>query len=173
MEWKSIAPWNWFKEEERVAPSPVRSGSEMIEPFDSIRSEFDRLFDAMQGRGAFTSRRKEGFEPLRPKVDISEAEKEYTVQAELPGIEMEDVAIEVVAGKVRISAEKRQDKESDDAGYHCVERAYGMIQRVLSLPEDADPENIDATFKNGVLTLRIPKQPARVAEGHRVNVLPG
>ena len=69
-----------------------------------------------------------------------------------------------------IRAEKRQETEEEEEGYHCVERTYGAMQRVLTLPEDADGDAIDAKFDNGVLKLRIPKHAARASNSRSIEV---
>jgi HSP20 family protein len=137
-----------------------------MSPFVSLRTEVDRLFD-----DAFR-RFPVGDVPelLKPRIDISEGKKAYTVRAELPGVDRDDVSLEVQDRILVIRAEKRQVKEEEDEGYHCIERSYGTVQRVLSLPDDADADAIEARFKSGVLTLRIAKQPARAAGGRRVEI---
>ncbi len=170
MDWKKIAPWNWFTDEEsRTAVTRTRARSEVFaEPFTTPRAELERIFDASFRHalaGIGSERAVSGRIPtlLRPSVDISEGKKAYTVRAELPGVELEDISLEVEDHTLVIRAEKRQESEEEDEGYHCVERSYGAAERVLSLPDDADSEAIEAKFKNGVLKLRIPKHPARAA----------
>jgi HSP20 family protein len=107
---------------------------------------------------------------LRPSVDISEGKKAYTVRAELPGVDVADVSIEVEGSTLVIRAEKRQETEEEEEGYHCVERTYGVMQRVITLPEDADGDAIDAKFNNGVLKLRIPKHAARASNARSIEV---
>ncbi|MBW2271393.1 MAG: Hsp20/alpha crystallin family protein [Deltaproteobacteria bacterium] len=167
MEWKKIAPWNWFKEEETPIPSPVPAASSS--PFPALRTEMDRLFEEAFRR--FPAGDVAGF--LKPSVDISESKKAYTVRAELPGIERDNVSIDVADHRLVIRAEKRQEKEADDEGWHCVERSYGTVQRMLSLPDDADADSIEARFKSGVLTLRIPKQAVRAPGGRRIEIQGG
>jgi len=138
----------------------------------------DRLFDeAFRGTFARTPALSPtvGGNPvaLRPSVDVSEGKKAYTIRAELPGIEPDDVSIEVEGNRLVIRAEKRQEQEEEDEGYHCIERSYGAMQRVLSLPDDADTEGIEARFKHGVLKLRIPKHAARAANVRTIEVQRG
>ncbi len=111
--------------------------------------------------------------PLRPSVDISEGKKVYTVRAELPGVELGDVSIEVEGDTLVIRAEKRQESEGEEEGYHCVERSYGAVQRVFSLPDDADGEAIEGKFKNGVLKLRISKHAARASNTRSIEIQGG
>jgi HSP20 family protein len=66
-----------------------------------------------------------------------------------------------------------EESEEEDEGYHCVERSYGMVQRMLSLPDDADPDAIEAKFKNGVLELRIPKRASTASRGRLIEIQRG
>lgn len=170
MDWKKIAPWNWFKAEEAAAPATRRPAGD---PFLALRTDMDRLFDEAFQRFTEGASLPRIPAPLRPNVDISEGRKAYTVRAELPGMQLDDLSIEVDDHTLSLRGEKRRETEEDDEGYHCVERSYGAVQRVLSLPDDADGESIDARFKNGVLTLHIPKHAPRASHGRRVEVRPG
>jgi HSP20 family protein len=169
MDWKKIAPWNWFKEEQTRASHRSASIDTPSDPLRSLRSEMERLFDQTFS-SHFPTAASGSAPPLRPNVDISEGKKAYTVRAELPGVQLDDVSIELEGHTLVIRAEKRQESEEEDEGYHCVERSYGMVQRVLSLPDDADPEAVDAKFKNGVLELRIPKHAARASQTRRIEI---
>ena len=180
MAWKKIAPWNWFKEEEAPAPAtqlPTRVHASS-DPFAALRAEMAQLFDdsfrrsfpGMPWRPTLAGRISSS---LRPSVDISEGKKAYTVRAELPGVDLEDVSIEVDGDILVIRAEKRQEKEGEEEGYHCVERSYGAMQRVLSLPDDADGESIEAKFKNGVLKLQIPKHAAQASNTRSIEIQGG
>ncbi len=179
MDWKKIAPWNWFRDEEqetsvparRAGPRPTAGG----DPLTTLRSEMDRLFDELFDRTRSPLGGRSGLipAPLRPDVDISEGGKGYTIRAELPGVEPEDVHLEIDGQTLAIRAEKRQEHEEEDEGYHCIERSYGAVQRVLSLPDDADADAIDARFKHGVLTLRVPRHAAPASAARRIEIQPG
>jgi HSP20 family protein len=177
MDWKRIAPWNWFKDEQAERSSAVPS-ERTPDAFDALRRELLSLFDE-SARGLFpqafsASEGREGPRlPIRPSVDISEGRKTYKVRAELPGVDRDDVSLHVDGQTLEIRAEKREDREDEEEGYHWVERSYGSVRRVLSLPDDADSESIDARFKNGVLTLLIPKHAASVAPGRSIEVQAG
>jgi HSP20 family protein len=168
MDWKKIAPWNWFKEEEAERGSHLlpRVGAD---PLTTFRADIDRLFDQTFSQ-AFPARAGGMAATLRPNVDISESKKAYTVRADLPGVKRDDVSIDVEGQTLAIRAEKRRESEEDEEGYHCVERSYGMVQRVLSLPDDADAEAIEAKFKNGVLKLRIPKHATRASSARSIEI---
>ena len=184
MDWKKIAPWNWFKAEEDIGRRPLLAPriSATQDPIAAMRMEMDRLFEeALRSsylyQGSFAAPRRgegAGFPSLRPTVDISEGRKAYSVRVELPGIEPDDVSIEVEANHTLIiRAEKRQDREEDEEGVHWIESSYGAAQRILSLPDDADADAVEAKFKNGVLKLRIPKQAARASQTRSIDVQKG
>lgn len=94
---------------------------------------------------------------LKPRVDISENETAYTVKADMPGFNKEEVRIEVENGRLRLEAEHKEEREENKESYHLKERRYGTITRTFILPEDVDPEKIEATMENGVLKLNLPK----------------
>jgi HSP20 family protein len=95
---------------------------------------------------------------LKPQVDVAATDKEYLITVEVPGVGEKDVKIEVAGDTMTIRGEKKQEKEEKEKNYYRVERSYGSFQRVLSLPEDADQEDIKAKFENGVLTITMPRK---------------
>ena len=178
MDWNKIAPWNWFKhEEEEIRPhrNPAVRARHAADSASDFPADFARVFEEASRR-FFTGSLSNTDSlypltaPIRPQLDISEGRKAYTVRAELPGIDRGDISIEIEGQDLVLRAEKRQEKEEDEEGYHCVERMYGAVQRVLALPQDADAEGIDARFKNGVLKIRIPKHPALVAPTRKIEI---
>ena len=92
-----------------------------------------------------------------PAVDVREEEDQYVVSAELPGMAKEDVSIEVGDGVLEITAKKEQDREEKGEGYLRRERGAMCFQRRLTLPEDVDPQAIEAKLAEGVLEVRLPK----------------
>jgi HSP20 family protein len=173
MDIKKLAPWNWFKkeDEEGGATVPVKRNEGQVyqeaaelTPIIRLHREMDRLFDdALRGFG-LSPFKSELFTPLtatgllKPQVDIGASNKEYSISVEVPGVNKDDVKVEITNNSMTISGEKKQEKEEKDKNYYRVERSYGSFQRVLSLPEDADQEGIKATFENGVLTITMPRK---------------
>jgi HSP20 family protein len=92
-----------------------------------------------------------------PTVDIRETGDALLVQAELPGIEKKNVHLEVKDGVLTLSGERRYEKDVKDENVHRVERAYGRFSRSFSLPRNVDANKVDASMKNGVLEVRLPK----------------
>ena len=95
-----------------------------------------------------------------PTVDISETENGFEIRAELPGVSEKDVNVSVTDNLLTIKGEKHQEKETDGKDYHRVERRYGSFQRSFTLPRHIETDAIKAEFKDGVLTLGIPKAEA-------------
>ena len=92
-----------------------------------------------------------------PNVDIFEAEDELVVKAELPGVDPKDVELNVENNVLTISGERRLEFEDKKENYHRVERAYGSFTRSFSLPQLIDENKIEAEYKDGVLTVHVPK----------------
>ena len=95
-----------------------------------------------------------------PTVDISETENGFEIRAELPGVSEKDVNVSVTDNLLTIKGEKHQEEETDGKDYHRVERRYGSFQRSFTLPRHIETDAIKAEFKDGVLTLGIPKAEA-------------
>jgi HSP20 family protein len=109
-----------------------------------------------------TSTRQNGKEALTvadwvPQVDISEADHEYVITAELPGLKKEDVKITLEDGVLTLQGERKQEKEEKSTRYHRVERAYGSFVRSFTMPDVIDNAKVAAEFKDGVLSIRLPK----------------
>ena len=96
-------------------------------------------------------------ESWRPLVDIVEAEKEFQITAEIPEVKKEDVKVTVENGVLRISGERKIEKEEKDKKFHRIERSYGRFERSFSLAEKVDAGMIKADFKDGLLKIRVPK----------------
>lgn len=94
-----------------------------------------------------------------PSVDILETAEDFQVKCELPEVKKEDVKVNVADGLLRIEGERKFDKEDKTKRYHRVERFYGSFMRSFSLPEGVEPEKVKAEFKDGLLTVRMPKSP--------------
>ncbi len=173
MDIKKLVPWNWFKKEEEDADKtlPIKrkgaqeQGGGFASPLQQFHQEIDRLFEqAFRGFGMIpfgferplTPRPADGM--LKPILDVSASTKDYTVTVEIPGVDEKDVKLEVVNDTLTIRGEKKQETEETDENYYRMERSYGSFQRVLSLPEDVDQEGIKATFKKGVLKVRLPRK---------------
>lgn len=92
-----------------------------------------------------------------PAVDVAEHDDEYHVKVELPGVSRDDVKITMQGNILTISGEKKQEKETKKSDFHRVERSYGSFQRSFTLPATVQSDRIDATFKDGILNIKVPK----------------
>lgn len=92
-----------------------------------------------------------------PRVDISETDTEFSIKAEIPGVEKENVSVSVESRVMTIRGEKKQEKEEKDKTLHRVERRYGSFTRSFTLPDSADEKGVKAAFKDGVLTVTVKK----------------
>ena len=96
--------------------------------------------------------------PWAPSVDIFETENELLLKADLPGVEMKDIDIQLENGTLSLRGERKFEQEKKEGGYHRVERSYGSFARYFTLPDTLDPEKVKAEYKNGVLTVTLPKK---------------
>jgi HSP20 family protein len=96
---------------------------------------------------------------LRPAMDVIENENDVTVRVNLPGLNPDDIDIQVEDDLLTISGEIKTSEEQENERYHYRERSYGAFKRSLRLADTIDAQNIDATYENGVLALALPKRP--------------
>ena len=124
-----------------------------------MREEMDRLFNQAFGRGD-GEEGAWGRGTWMPPVDIHETDDAFVLKAELPGFTKEDVQIELHGNRLILRGERKQETEVKEEQYHRRERAYGRFERAFWLPTTVDAEKIQASFKDGVLELRLPKSEA-------------
>ena len=158
------------------APTPARSP----EPWVSFRQDMNRLFDRFSDFGLPSFRRWLDVEPSwtyqssftfpSPAVDVSEGEKDYTVTAELPGLEEKDIEVTVTDHLLTIKGEKSYEKEEKNKDHHVSERAYGSFQRAFTVPDGVDAEKISAALAKGVLTVTMPKTEAAQKPAKKIEV---
>lgn len=174
MDLGKLAPWHWFRSESARTPAPAageRPLSASPDPWRSFRAlqqEMDRVFEQFFRGGmpaVFGGDSAVGF--FAPALNIAEDDRSYRVELELPGLEAKDVNIELDDGVLVVRGEKKFEREERKERYHRIERSFGQFQRMLDLPEDADAEKITANFKNGVLTLTVPKRADRAGDRRR------
>lgn len=105
-----------------------------------------------------------------PLVDVAEDDREFIVKAELPGLKKEDVKVTVENGYLRISGERKMEKEEKGKRYHRIERAYGSFERAFLLPDDAKTDKMTADFEGGLLKVHIPKEAKPAAKAIEIKV---
>ncbi|MBI4268885.1 MAG: Hsp20/alpha crystallin family protein [Candidatus Rokubacteria bacterium] len=123
---------------------------------DVFKREMDRLFDR------FFEPRWDEFELVgewAPKVDVVETKDAVVVKAELPGMEQKDISVELEDHVLTIKGEKHQEKEEKGEKLHRMERSWGAFSRSFRLPAAVEGGKVNATFKNGILVVTLPKAP--------------
>lgn len=149
------------KEKEKAkAELIVKKEPDVLSPFGEMERYFDEIFrqpfalfgHPMWPRTQFPSR-----EMMSPTVDIFEEGKEMVIKAEIPGMKKSDINIDISENSMTISGEKKQEKKIDEKDYHRVECSYGSFCRSFRLPENVVTDKAEASFKDGVLEIRIPK----------------
>ncbi len=137
------------------------------EPFSR---EIDRLFDTLFDANEWRSQRR------LPPIDLAEQDDHFVLRADLPGLDENDVNIEIQDNTLTISGERKSEHEERQRGWFRVERSFGSFSRSLNLPEGVDANAIAAEFDRGVLEIRIPKpeerKPHRIAISSRGNGKP-
>ncbi len=108
--------------------------------------------------------------PWSPAVDISETENELVLKADLPEMKLEDLDIQLENGTLTLKGERKFEKSDKDRGYHRIERSYGSFVRAFSLPDYADAEKVAADYKDGVLTVTVPKKEIAKPRAIKVSV---
>lgn len=96
--------------------------------------------------------------PWAPPVDILETENEVVLKADLPDVKLEDIDVRLENGTLTLKGERKFEKAENGKGYHRIERGYGAFARVFTLPDTLDGERVRADYKNGVLTVTLPKK---------------
>lgn len=119
-------------------------------PLSNLRDQFSRFFDlAYPGETSALD--------WVPALDVSEDKEKYLVSIELPGLKKEDLNVVVHDGVLTVSGERKSEKEVKDGTVHRSERSYGKFSRSISLPSAVAPDRVGAAFKDGVLSIEIPK----------------
>ena len=137
-------------------------------PRDSLFN-FDNMFENFFHPSRSLVESNEGF--FTPRVDIRETKKNYEVSAELPGVKKDDLKVTLENGMLTIEAEMQQEsKKEKDGRLVRQERRYGKFLRSFSLDGDVKEKDIDATFKDGILTLTVPRREARQPELKRIEI---
>ena len=130
-----------------------------FEPFAGLRAFEDtvnRMFAEPNGR------------PWVPAVDILETENALVVKADVPGLKFEDIDVRLENGTLTLRGERKFEQEKHEGGWHRVERGYGHFERVFQLPDTVDAEGVKADYKNGTLTVTLPKK--EIAKPRQVKV---
>jgi HSP20 family protein len=149
-----VLPWKRNKD---------KHAKELGRELDSV---YDRFFEPDFLPSTLFGKGKWG-----PKLDVSEGRKDIIVKAEIPGIEAKDLDISINGRRLNIRGEKKQEQTEDEETYYRIERSYGYFNRTIELPAEADPDKVDASYKKGILKIKLRK--TKSSETKRINVTTG
>jgi HSP20 family protein len=138
---KTLTTWNPFRE------------------LDEVQNRFSTFFGGFPTR-LFGNGKSMKMTDWSPQVDILEDDHEYFIKADLPEMKKENVNVTLENGVLCISGERKVETEEKNKKYHRVERSFGLFERTFVVPEDAAADKIAADFRDGVLTVHLPKVPA-------------
>jgi len=159
----NLIPWSRKRRQEG-------SGREPDSALARLREDMDTLFDRFL-RDPWSLARWDGpwGEPASfPRMDLAESDQDVTVTMELPGVDPQDIHIDVSGNTLTVRGEKKRVQQERQRDYHYVERQYGSFHRTVTLPAGVDPDKVDAKYKDGVLTVTVAKTPG--ARPHRIPV---
>ena len=142
----AIMPWN-----------PLRELDSFGQRLNRLMERFPR--DFQPAYSLFTPSQESEDTPGKwnPAADISETDKAYRVKVDMPEVQEKDLKVTMKNGILEITGERKSELEEKDAKHHRIERSYGRFERCFSMPEDANPNAITATYQQGVLTVTVPK----------------
>lgn len=168
MTFGKLIPWN-----RKTLPAKLEGSDH---PIYSMQKEMDWFFDNFfkgyeNGFPSLTGEDTKNL--LSPSVDLSETDEEVILSMELPGISEEDIEVNISQDVLTVSGEKKQETEENEKGWYRMERHYGSFKRAIPLPVEPDLENVDASFKNGVLTVKMPKTEADKPTAKHIEVKKG
>jgi HSP20 family protein len=126
------------------------------EGFRDIQSEMNRLFDSFFGRGTAATTGGGG-RGWMPAVDMYETKDQLVLNVELPGLHEKDIALSITGDRLTVRGERHFNEQLNDDNFYHVERAYGKFERVVQLPMPVDTAHVTATFRDGVLEVKLPK----------------
>ena len=142
-------PWKHNKE------TSIEKGSS--HPLQQLHWGIDRLFDEFMDSWDWPVTTEEGV--ISPRTDVSETDKEFTVTAEMPGLDEKEIDVSLERDSLVIRGKKESKTEDKGKSYYHVERTYSSFYRAISLPCEIDDKKIKATYKKGLLTVHLPKAP--------------
>jgi HSP20 family protein len=133
-----------------------------------LSERFSRMFD----RSALGASDEQSLMNVdwEPAVNVSETDKAYLIKADLPEVKRDDVKVTLDNGVLTLEGERRQEKREDKEKYHRVESSYGRFLRRFTLPDDADAERIEAQYKDGALSVSVPKGTPKSPQARAIKV---
>lgn len=143
------------------------------DPFLSLHRDVNRLFDdVLRGAPSSQGSSEQNSNIIQAQVNVAETPEEFRIIAELPGVTSDQVDVRLEEDVLTIRGEKRFERKDETEDYHLVECSYGTVQRSLRLPFPVDPEQVQASFADGLLRITLPKSKAQ-EKSRRIEVRPG
>ena len=136
-------------------------------PTRSLMTDFDRIFDSMFSHDLPLFPLAQSWTPA---VDVNETETEFFLSADMPGLDKKDVSVDIHDGVITIKGERDIDNEKSTDGYRIRERQLGSFNRSFRLPDNVNEDKVAAKFKNGVLTVTLPKTKEILTEGRQIKI---
>lgn len=159
----------------RSRHNPLIRDDERNQPFYVLQRQMNRLFNDFFGD--FSLQPGNGWSDFEsefvPRLDVAETDKEITVTAELPGMDQKDIEVSIHDGLLTLKGEKKQSSEEKKEGITHTECSYGSFSRSVALPAEVDVEKADASCKNGVLKIHLPKTEPEHAKVRKIEVKTG
>jgi len=160
---RDLIPWR------REGRGLVRGGEE--HPLSGLHREMNRLFeDFVRGWDLPLARSLGRLDTFVPSVDVRETDKAVVVSAELPGMDENDIKVELADDGLTISGEKKTETDEEHEGISRHERTYGSFQRFVAIPVQVQEAKTTAEFRNGVLTVTLPKAPEAQAKRKKIQI---
>ena len=152
MDIKEIGPWKWGKKLPALK-------EDSMESMQALQQSMSRLFEDFFGRfnAGWDTFPLEVSRSFNPRINVTENEKEIEVTAELPGMDEQDVEVSLSNGVLTLKGEKKQEREEEGRDFYRLERSYGGFRRSIALPTVVQADKVEATFKKGVLRVKLPK----------------
>ena len=150
-----ILPWQRKKENRRK----------------ELQRNIDNMYEQFFGSNFLPSQYLFGNGNWDPKLDISEGRKDITIKAEIPGIEAKDFDVSIDGRLLTIKGEKKQEQKEKEETYYRVERSYGFFKRTVELPAEVDPNKVDASYKRGILKIKLRK--SKESKTKRIKITTG
>lgn len=147
---RNLVPDLWKRREPSFLDRPESAFSQLHQEMNRLFEDFFHGFDLVSREGSIYN--------FSPRVNVKESDTKIHVSAELPGMDIDDIDISLSKDILSIRGEKKEEKESKEGNYYHMERSYGRFERHIALPGEVDADKIEANFKNGVLTVDLPKK---------------
>jgi len=144
-----------------------------LSPFAQLQRDMTRMFDEMMRGFPSPLMGTDVFSAMTPRIDVSETDNEICIQAELPGVSEKDIRVDLDEDILTIHGEKKHEREEKKENYFVKERSEGAFTRSIRLPYAVKPNDVRASFENGVLTVLLPKAAATEQNVHRIPVQAG